>query len=317
MTYKIVQRIIRSAGSVERLVVPGAVGHSNTTVMVLRPQWELSYNRLNQRTFAISEVDRLEETKQAEGKKQPNTSSEGNDEFFQKVEEDKAEEERRTKEDDEDERIQESILSASLQFVPAYGWTKQAVEAGAESLGHPMITAGVIRDPSISLIHHHYQISNETLVKLMKQEVQELNKSGQELKVTSFLKRSIEKRLKMNIPYMSRWADALAVMTYPQNAQKSLNFGLELVDSLWHITGDKDVDFNWYTKRLTLLGIYKTTELAMMQDKSEKYAETWAFLDRRFDDSKNIKELLGAPDDALKILGAVGSTVQAFLGVKR
>ena len=55
----------------------------------------------------------------------------------------------------------------------------------------------------------------------------------------------------------------------------------------------------------------------MMQDQSEGYSETWAFLDRRFDDSKNLKDLLGAPDDALKILGAVGSTVQAFLGVRR
>merc|ERR1719278_1924964 len=93
--------------------------------------------------------------------------------------------------------------------------------------------------------------------------------------------------------------------------------GLWWETEMWHVVGDTDVDINWYTKRLTLLGVYKATELAMMQDQSEGFAETWSFLDRRFDDTKNVKELLGAPDDALKILGAVGNTVQAFLGVKR
>ena len=55
----------------------------------------------------------------------------------------------------------------------------------------------------------------------------------------------------------------------------------------------------------------------MMQDRSEGYADTWAFLDRRFEDSKSLKDILGAPDDAAKVLGAIGSTVQAVLGMKR
>ena len=154
-------------------------------------------------------------------------------------------------------------------------------------------------------------------IELMKKEMEEHKASGEEVKVTQFLKKSIEQRLKMNVPYMTRWAEALAIMTYPQNAPKSLNLGLELVDSMWHIGGDTNVDMSWYTKRLILLGIYKTTELAMMQDQSDGYRETWAFLDRRFDDSNSLQDLLGAPDDAVKILGAVGSTVKAFLGVKR
>lgn len=37
------------------------------------------------------------------------------------------------------------------------------------------------------------------------------------------------------------------------------------MDSLWHFAGDKSVDTNWYTKRLSLLAIYKSTEVAMMQ----------------------------------------------------
>ncbi len=41
---------------------------------------------------------------------------------------------------------------------------------------------------------------------------------------------------------------------------------------------------NWYTKRLTLAAIYKSTELFMLQDKSENFKETYEFLDNRFND---------------------------------
>jgi ubiquinone biosynthesis protein COQ9 len=37
------------------------------------------------------------------------------------------------------------------------------------------------------------------------------------------------------------------------------------MDSLWHFAGDKSTDVNWYTKRISLLAIYKSTEVAMMQ----------------------------------------------------
>ena len=43
----------------------------------------------------------------------------------------------------------------------------------------------------------------------------------------------------------------------------------ELVDDIWFYAGDKSVDSNWYTKRMLLASIYKTTELFMLQDESE------------------------------------------------
>lgn len=41
---------------------------------------------------------------------------------------------------------------------------------------------------------------------------------------------------------------------------------------------------NWYTKRLTLAGVYKSTELFMIQDKSENFKATYEFLDNRLKD---------------------------------
>jgi ubiquinone biosynthesis protein COQ9 len=53
---------------------------------------------------------------------------------------------------------------------------------------------------------------------------------------------------------------------------------------MWRLAGDTATDYNHYTKRLTLSGVYTTTLLAWLDDDSEGFAETGAFLDRRLAD---------------------------------
>lgn len=43
------------------------------------------------------------------------------------------------------------------------------------------------------------------------------------------------------------------------------------------------LQFNYYTKRVTLGLVYGSTELFMVQDKSEDFEKTWKFLDRRLE----------------------------------
>lgn len=46
--------------------------------------------------------------------------------------------------------------------------------------------------------------------------------------------------------------------------------------------------FNWYTRRAVLAGIYNTTELVMMQDSSPDFEDTWRFLENRINDAMNM-----------------------------
>ena len=317
MALKVVRRTLRLHTAIEKLYL------CERGIHTFNPRQTLPYQKIPtidtkvefHKNFSQSQICSNDGKNHQDSRNHEFETSE--DVFEKESKKEKINDEKETKQDDEDERIKESILSASLKFVPGYGWSKQAVEAGTESLGYPTVTSGIRDDAGISLIHHHYKSSNEALVKMMEKEVEELKKSGQELKIAPFLRKFIEKRLIMNVPYISKWPEALAIMSYPQNALSSLELGSELVSSMWHAAGDKSVDINWYTKRVTLYGIYKSTELAMMQDKSEGYADTLAFLDRRFEDSKSLQDILGSPDDAVKVLGAIGSTVQAVLGMRR
>lgn len=76
---------------------------------------------------------------------------------------------------------------------------------------------------------------------------------------------------------------ALAVMAQPQNAPRALKLGWRSADIMWRLAGDTATDYNHYTKRAILAGIYSATLAVFVNDDSEGKADTHAFLDRRID----------------------------------
>ena len=67
----------------------------------------------------------------------------------------------------------------------------------------------------------------------------------------------------------------------PQNVPLALRTGWRSADRMWRLAGDTATDFNHYTKRLTLSAVYTATLLAWLDDDSEGWSATAAFLDRR------------------------------------
>ena len=64
----------------------------------------------------------------------------------------------------------------------------------------------------------------------------------------------------------------------------ALRLGWRSADLMWRLAGDTSTDFNHYTKRMTLGAVYASTLLVWLDDQSEGWADTAAFLDRRIDD---------------------------------
>ena len=74
---------------------------------------------------------------------------------------------------------------------------------------------------------------------------------------------------------------ALAIMVMPQNVPASLRLGWRSADVMWRLAGDVSADYNHYTKRTILAGIYAATLQVFAYDNSPNKAEARAFLDRR------------------------------------
>ncbi|XP_011144312.1 ubiquinone biosynthesis protein COQ9, mitochondrial isoform X3 [Harpegnathos saltator] len=202
--------------------------------------------------------------------------------------------------DEEYERsIKTKILDVSLKFVPDLGWSKQAISAGAESIGYPGVTHGLFPNGGTALVQHFYSSCNCKLNEILKKEALTIQDDPSRPRKTpeQQIRDAVETRLRMLAPYAKTWPQAMAIMALPPNVPTALANLLTLVDDICYYAGDRSVDFNWYTRRMMLATIYKTTELYMLQDISEDHKETWLFLDRRIKDALQIYAIVSNSTD--------------------
>ena len=76
---------------------------------------------------------------------------------------------------------------------------------------------------------------------------------------------------------------ALSILALPQNLSHAARLAWRTVDLIWRTAGDTATDYNHYTKRAILLGVYVTTITIFLDDDSEGFADTRAFLARRIE----------------------------------
>lgn len=103
---------------------------------------------------------------------------------------------------------------------------------------------------------------------------------------------------------------AMAIMAMPQNAVESIRLGWRSADLMWRLAGDTATDYNHYTKRTILAGLYGATLTAFINDDSEDKAETRAFLDRRIEGVMQFEKakarLLGSERETFSITRFLG-----------
>jgi ubiquinone biosynthesis protein COQ9 len=90
-------------------------------------------------------------------------------------------------------------------------------------------------------------------------------------------------RLEVANPHKEALRRALAILAQPQNVPLALRLNWRAVDRMWRIAGDTATDFNHYSKRTILLGVYVSTVLVYLDENGDELSETRAFLDRRID----------------------------------
>jgi ubiquinone biosynthesis protein COQ9 len=111
------------------------------------------------------------------------------------------------------------------------------------------------------------------------------------LKIREKIRAIVWKRLEIMEPAREAVRRALSVLAMPQNVPTGLKTGWRTADVMWRIAGDTSTDYNHYTKRLMLGGVYASTLLVWLDDQTPGFAETASFLDRRIDDVMEIEKL--------------------------
>ncbi len=180
------------------------------------------------------------------------------------------------------------LLTAALPHVPFDGWTgAMLLRAAAEAGIAPGLAARAFPRGVADLLEFWLRETDRAMLAGLDE------MDLKHMRVRERIAAAIRIRLTHAAPHREAVRRALALQALPHEAPRALASLYRTVDAIWHAAGDTATDWNFYTKRLLLAGVYSATLLYWLDDKSDGCAETWKFLDRRLGDVMGIQRLRG------------------------
>jgi ubiquinone biosynthesis protein COQ9 len=172
----------------------------------------------------------------------------------------------------------DKILDAALMHVPFDGWSETSFRAAVSEAGvDPVVARGLFPRGAVDLaIAYHKRGDAEMLQRI---EAADLDEMRFRDRVAFAVRARIEAAEDREA--VRRGTTLFALPIYAPDGAR-LIWGT--ADAIWTALGDTSRDFNWYTKRATLSGVYSSTVLYWLGDDSLDNEATWAFLDRRIED---------------------------------
>ena len=177
------------------------------------------------------------------------------------------------------ETVRSSLALAVGENAVFDGWTEKAIDSSAAQLG---IDPGVARlafpkDQAGMIDAYIAGVDSAMTAHFTAERIASL-------KIRDRIRELVWFRLQAMGPAREAVRSALAILAMPHNAVRGLSIGWRSADLMWRLAGDSSTDFNHYTKRLTLSALYAATLLPWLDDETEGWVETSAFLDRRIAD---------------------------------
>lgn len=186
------------------------------------------------------------------------------------------------------EEVKRRYLPAVLRHVSFDGWSMRAVKHAAADLGED---ADVIRRAfpggAVGMVAAFIAAADEDMVQAL------AKRDLGETKIRDRIALAVRLRIEGVARHREAVRRAVAVHALPFNAPRALRSLYGTVDAIWAAVGDTSTDFNFYTKRALLAGVYSSTLLYWLDDHSENFSDTWAFLDRRIADVMRIQKARG------------------------
>jgi ubiquinone biosynthesis protein COQ9 len=187
--------------------------------------------------------------------------------------------------DTDRDALRSRLLDAALGHVAFDGWTPAALNAAVRDLGvDHALAQNAFRGGAADMIDCWNRRSDQQMLAAL--EIRDLAA----LRFRDRVALAVRLRLEAagNREAVRR---GLSFLSLPQNAALAARLLYRTVDAIWHGLGDRSTDFSFYTKRGLLAGVYGSTVLYWLDDRSPESAATWEFLDRRIADVMKITEL--------------------------
>ena len=168
------------------------------------------------------------------------------------------------------------LLEAALPHVAFDGWTRDTFEAAIADSG---LDDGLARSAAprggIDLAIAFHKAGDAEMVAAL--ETEDLST----LRYSERIEYAVRKRIEIAARDREAVRRGATLFALPINAAEGARLIWGTADAIWNALGDTSTDYNWYSKRTILSGVYSATVLFWLGDESEGAEATWAFLSRR------------------------------------
>jgi len=174
--------------------------------------------------------------------------------------------------------LRRSLGPATAQAAVFDGWSDAALISAAEGQGvDPAVARLAFPGGAMDMI--------AAFIESVDQAMRERFADGSldTLKIRERIRQLVWFRLERSRGLEEAVSRALAIQAMPQNAARTLKLGWQSADAMWRLAGDTATDYNHYSKRAILAGIYAASLAVYVNDDSPAKQDAAAFLDRRID----------------------------------
>jgi ubiquinone biosynthesis protein COQ9 len=180
-----------------------------------------------------------------------------------------------------------AFLAPELAAQAAFdGWNETAVLAAADLYGVDVDLARLaFNEGPVDMIDAWFQAVDAQMA--AKYSADELAA----MKVRQRIKALVEARLEALEADREGLRRALAILAAPPHVRRAAKMGWRAADRMWRLAGDTATDYNHYSKRTLLSGVYGSTISVFLDDESEDFVETRAFLDRRIENIMQFEKI--------------------------
>ena len=172
----------------------------------------------------------------------------------------------------------DAVIRAVLPFVPAQGWTVAALRQLGED-------ATLFPGGPTDMVEAYIDLADRDMAAAAAPMLE-----GQ--KLSARVRSLIAVRLEQALPHREAVRRAAAILCWPSNSGVAARCTYRTVDAIWRAAGDTSIGVSWYTKRVTLAGVYASTLLFWLNSARDQ-ADTLEFLDRRLAGLARIGKLKG------------------------
>ena len=169
--------------------------------------------------------------------------------------------------------LRHEVLSQALMQAPFDGWTALMLRQAGDAAGVDRGTMKILFPDGIRDVLRFWSESvDEVMVEAMSA------REFKDLKIREKVARAVTVRLEALEPHKEAARRAAALFALPSFAPVGARLTWKIADRIWRGLGDKSTDFNFYSKRTILSGVWSTTFARWLADDSDELEATKSFL---------------------------------------